>query len=820
MGIFSDLLVVDFGSGLATSLTTMILADNGADVVLVEPPGGDPFRDEPAWVMWNRGKKSIILDPASGADAELGRQLLERADILVENASPLTAAGWPLEYEQLRSANPRLIHCSITALGPAGPYADLPTYDPLVEAKGGGCLDLSSWMRRDVPSFRARPNPSYAAANLAIQGLASALVVRAETGLGQHIETSLYMGYECYNFASALPRQSELGLAVPPMPPRPRGSFEPFLPYLPVQCKDGQWMQITNNTDRLFKTWMHVLDLDEIWTDPDLKTAPRIGDEAARWRLVDLIQKGMSAKTFDEWMAIFLEVGLTGDRYLTTEQAMDHPQVRHNGLVADIQQPGIGVVREIGLLAEFAESPGGIQGPAPSPDQDRALVAAQAASVRPAPQANGQQGGQQSAQRPDVSAPPLAGLLVLDFSAWLAGPFASSLLSDLGARVIKIESPMTNDGQRIASGGRIRTFQGKESLVLDLKHPSARRAVTELLARSDGILHNMRPDAAERLGLDYETVRLINPEVVYLYAASYGSTGPGAGRAAFHPTMGALSGGVLRQMGRGNEPAPADAKLSDEQLRATSLSLLRSNETSPDITGALAAGTALAMALYHRQRTGQGQYVETTMLGSNLYLCSENFIRYPGKPAAAEIDREIRGTGALNRLYRTAEGWLMICCPLESEWRGLCRAIGLPELADDYRFASRDSRRRYDNQLIATLGQVFERDTAAHWEQLLRANQVPGVMAEDRSADDFLLLDPQVKQNEFVVEVNDPGTGRMLRLGCGIKFSMTPGRALPAREFGADGRHILSWLGIPDGDIDAMIADGVLVAPDLAAAAN
>jgi crotonobetainyl-CoA:carnitine CoA-transferase CaiB-like acyl-CoA transferase len=809
MEIFAGLLVVDFGRGLATSLTTMILADNGADVVLVEPPGGDPFRSEPAWIMWNRGKKSIVLDPASAEDAELGRQLIARADILVADTSAV--AGWALEYDRLQPENPRLIQCSITALGPVGEYADLPTYDPLVEAKGGGCLDLSSWMRRDVPSYRARPNPSYAAANLAVQGIAAALVVREQTGLGQHVETSLYQGYECYNFGSALDLQSERGLAVPPKPPRPKGSFEPFLPYLPVQCKDGQWMQITNNTDRLFKTWMHVLDLDEIWTDPDLQTAPRIGDEAARWRLVDMIQKGMAQKTFDEWMTIFLEQGLTGDRYLTTEQAMDHPQVRHNGLVADIEQPGVGIVQEIGLLAEFADSPGQIQGPAPSPDQDRAAVQAVAASAKPeAPQA----------QAPESPAAPLAGMLVLDFAAWLAGPFASSLLSDLGARVIKIESPKTNDGQRIASGGRIRTFQGKESLAIDLKQPSARKALTELLARSDGIIHNMRPDAAARLGLDYETVLQINPDVVYLYAASYGSTGPGEGRAAFHPTMGALSGGVLRQMGRGNEPAPADVALTDEQVRATSLSLLRSNETSPDITGALAAGTAMAMALYHRRRTGQGQYLETTMLGSNLYLCSEDFIRYPGKPAAPEVDREIRGNGALRRLYQTAEGWLMICCPLEPEWRSLCAAIGLPELADDYRFATRDARRRYDNQLIAMLSQVLLQKTAAEWEQVLRSNRVPAVRAEDRSADDFLLSDPQVLQNEFVVEVNDPGSGRMLRPGCGIKFSMTPGRALPAREFGADGRLILSWLGIPDDDIDAMLANGVLVVPELPSASG
>ena len=133
--------------------------------------------------------------------------------------------------------------------------------------------------------------------------------------------------------------------------------------------------------------------------------------------------------------------------------------------------------------------------------------------------------------------------------------------------------------------------------------------------------------------------------------------------------MGALSGGALRQLGRGNEPPAADVPLDEDARYEYSQRMIRSNEASPDITGALGVATALSLGLLHRQRTGRGQYIETTMLASNLLLCSEDAIRYAGKPALPELDGDLRGTGALNRLYRTAAGWLFVCTPTEPEWR-------------------------------------------------------------------------------------------------------------------------------------------------------
>ena len=257
-------------------------------------------------------------------------------------------------------------------------------------------------------------------------------------------------------------------------------------------------------------------------------------------------------------------------------------------------------------------------------------------------------------------------------------------------------------------GGRARTFQGKESLAIDLKSEEGRAAVQRLVAQADAVMHNMRGDAAARLGIDYETARETESSPCLPVRRLVRVDRARAGRAAFHPMMGALSGGALRQLGRGNEPPAADVPMDAEARYELSLRMLRSNEASPDITGALGVATALSLGLLHRERTGQGQYIETTMLASNLLLCSEDAIRYAGQPDLPELDSDLRGTSALNRLYRTADGWLFLSTPTEPEWRHLCAAVGHAEWAGDPRYRTAATRRRFNDQLLAELATALE----------------------------------------------------------------------------------------------------------------
>jgi crotonobetainyl-CoA:carnitine CoA-transferase CaiB-like acyl-CoA transferase len=807
--VFSGIRVACFGSALALDLAALVLADNGAEVVRVEAPGGDPRRALPAWRMWNRGTQSIALDPAAGPDRAAAQALASRADVLLEAWRPGAAGSWGLDRADTADRLPRLIHCSITAFGPAGPLAWVPAYDGVVEAKCGTAADLGRAMHRDDPAYRARPNPSYAAGMVAVQAICGALISREHDGLGQHIDTSLYQALLSYEFQGALRRQSALGILNPPLPEF-RAAWEPFLPYLAVRCADGQWMQITNNTARLFRQWMDVIGLSSIWSDARWKGAPNQFPSAeAKLQLARLILARMRARTFDEWIKVFVAEGLTGDRFLTTQQALDHPQVRHNGSVITVDDPELGPAVQLGPLVAFADSPSRIQGPAPALDSARGTLLAEVAapSAPAAPPARQRRAEPAGARRPGAG--PRAGLLVLDFASWLAGPFGTSLLADMGARVIKVESP-AGDDLRWAIDGRARTFQGKESLVLDLKQPEGREVIGKLLARADAVMHNMRGDAAARLGIDFPAVQALNPDVVYLYAGSYGSTGPGAGRAAFHPMMGALSGGVLRQLGRGNEPPDADVPLSADAVLQYALAMARANEVSPDVTGALAVGAALSMALLHRQRTGRGQYLETTMLASNLYICSEDGIRYRGKPPQPAVDGNLRGTSALNRFYGAADGWVFLCCPTQAEWLRLGAALDQPGWASDPRFTDDAARLRFNDQLIAELSAAISGRRAGDLEELGAACDLACVQA-GTAGDDFFLQHPQSTGSGFVVQDSYPGVAAYFRAGCAAHFSRTPGTARVAHQFGQDGPAILAELGYDEPDIAKFLGSGLLV---------
>ena len=653
--------------------------------------------------MWNRGKKSVALNLESGEGREAARRLTQAADVVIENAITGVMDGLGLGYDDLSKANPGLVYCSITAFGSKGAYKGYPAYDGVVEAKGGGYQSLAGWTGLKGPFFRVRPDASWSAANIAVQSIVGALRVRRVTGKGQRVETSLYQGMTCYDAAAAVATQVRMGIVDDPdaLGPSSRGGGTPnhlLLNYMVARTKDGQWMQMTNNTTRLFPMWMETIGLSHIFEDEKFKGAPftfASRDDCIELRRIVLAK--MQEKTLDDWIELFIERGLAGDRFQTTQECMDHPQTRYNGGVIELDDPEVGRTKQLGPLVRFAETPSVIRGGAPRVGEhnDELLAKPPTPATAPAPS------GGPAPKRP------FDGVTILDFSTWLAAPLGTALLADLGARVIKVES-LAGDEFRTRTKGRSKTFHGKESLSIDLRRKEGREIAHRLVEKADAIMHNMRGDAPKRLGVDYETVREINPEIIYHYAGSYGSGGPGAGRAAFHPTAGALAGGALWQLGRGNEPPPADEPMTIDEIDAKSLELYRANEGSPDVSAAVAVGTAMALALFAKERTGKGQYLETTMLTSNSYVTSDDFIRYEGKPPRREPDRLLRGLGALQRLYRTADGFISLTCTTQQEWERLCEAIGRPTLAADPRFADHEARATHDAQLMAALGLAFK----------------------------------------------------------------------------------------------------------------
>jgi crotonobetainyl-CoA:carnitine CoA-transferase CaiB-like acyl-CoA transferase len=396
----------------------------------------------------------------------------------------------------------------------------------------------------------------------------------------------------------------------------------------------------------------------------------------------------------------------------------------------------------------------------------------------------------------------LDGVTVLELAAQYAGPFGPALLADLGARVIKIE-PFEGDTMRQIPFIAAKTTQGKESIAIDLKAPEGREIVHRLVAHADLLMHNYRPGVPERLGIDYATLKAINPQLVYLYAGAYGADGPYCRMPAYHPIAGAICGNAVQQAGAGYPPPP-EADLSFEALKAASLRLSRANEGNPDPNSAMVVGTALLTGLLARERHGIGQEMRTTMLCSNAYAMSDDWIRFPGKAPRRTVDADLYGLGALYRLYDAAEGWVFLACLTDREWQNLCAGLEAPDLAADARFRDAASRGENDAALAERLATLFRRRPADAWEAALTARGVGCVRADGPTFSRFFGSDPSVREVGFIADVVHPEFGPHWRHGNTVHLSRTPGRLGPGTLPGEHSRAILAALGYDDAAIAAL----------------
>jgi crotonobetainyl-CoA:carnitine CoA-transferase CaiB-like acyl-CoA transferase len=798
MAIFEGLNVVEMGAGsVAASLTGVILADAGARVVKVEPPDGDALRrvDPSGFLVWNRGKESLVADLRTTAGQEQLRELAARADVVIEGFAPGTTDHWGIGADALRATSPALVHCSITGFGRNGEYASLKGYDSLVAAKAG-LWARGSWGHRAGPMMYPVPWASYGAAAQAVAGIAGALLVRERTGRGQRVDATLVAGLDPleYFVGTIVQLAAKRGEAASADSRSATGASRYGV--LAV-TRDGRMLQTSTLLPHQGRALSEVAGITEQLDDPRFQRLPMFDtlDDAQEWE--DLLLEAFRQRDLADWLPrleassdIAFEVGVT------SEEGLDHPQIVHNGDAITIDDPVVGAMRQVGPIGHFENSPFVVERPAPALGEHGGPFVA---GARPA-------GGA------EAPAHPFAGVTIVEFGCFYAMPYAVTMAASLGARVIKIEDA-TGDPHRLSFGPEVasnKTTAGKESISLDLRSPEGRAIAQQIVARADVFVTGFRTGVAEKLGLGYDELRARNPRLLYVHGAGYGTDGPYAQRALYAQAAQAVAGSFGRQVGYWSDPEK-NIGMSVPELQAVVLPRL-SQIIDGDSNAALGLFAALALGIYHQARTGEGQFLRTSMIAGNAWAYSDDFCTYDGKPPVALCDDENWGTSALDRLYAAADDtYVCLAVRSEGEFRSLVSVMGLPEIADDERFTTDAGRREHDGTLGAALASRFRDKPAAEWESALTAADVGCVAVNTDGHPVFTSYDPVLRETGLTVTFEHPLFGEMVRAAPPVSFSETPARVAPPCLRGQHNREILTELGYSDTEIAALEASGAVI---------
>jgi crotonobetainyl-CoA:carnitine CoA-transferase CaiB-like acyl-CoA transferase len=395
-----------------------------------------------------------------------------------------------------------------------------------------------------------------------------------------------------------------------------------------------------------------------------------------------------------------------------------------------------------------------------------------------------------------VPVPPLDGYRVLELAHLIAGPVAGLYLADLGADVVKVESPDGGDAARTVyagPGGDSPVFlavnRNKRSLALDLRRPEGRAVFRRLVERADVVIEAYRGGTAERLGIDYASLAPCNPRLVYCSLSAFGPTGPWRDKPGLDMLVQAM-GGLMAVTGEpGGGPVLTGAPVVDT-------------------IGALLAGQGILTALLHRERSGEGQRVDVSLLDGLLLAHVARLSVFlatgeePGRLGSAHPHM------APFQAFRCRDGWIYVAVWLERLWPPFCEAIERPDLAADPRFATGAARVRHRAALAAALDEVFATATVEEWLARLQARDVLCAPV-NRYRD--LPTDPQVVASGMLVEQDHAPAGRIRTLATPVRFSRTPGTVrTPAPALGEHTDAVLAEAGLAPDEIDRLRADKVV----------
>src|SRR6202046_1946961 len=382
-GPLAGLRVLDLSNSVAGAQASQTLADFGAEVVYVEPPGGSPLRDLPSFPMIGRGKKSMVLDLHDAGDATLARTLASGAEAGVATFRAGGREGPGLGYEALSAATPRLVYGSVTGFGRTGPYANVKGYEALVMARVGALWASQAMVSREGPAHVSVPYCSYGASQQLLTGICAALHERERSGLGQRVDATLvngvaslgtwnwYLNVITSKFPDAFTPSSPIGQYGTPLTPM-------VFMLLIALSKDGRWLQFSQVQLHLYMEMLKVMGLDYMLQDDEWKDAVWAADSPKTGEYWDKLYEAVQAKTLADWNEVFEnDHDVWAETMRHGSELLDHPQMQHLGAVVEIDDAERGLVRQPGPIVKMSETPAVLERGAPELDADGAALRAE-----------------------------------------------------------------------------------------------------------------------------------------------------------------------------------------------------------------------------------------------------------------------------------------------------------------------------------------------------------------------------------------------------------------------------------------------------------
>jgi len=388
----------------------------------------------------------------------------------------------------------------------------------------------------------------------------------------------------------------------------------------------------------------------------------------------------------------------------------------------------------------------------------------------------------------------LEGVKVLDLTIWQQGPVATQMLADMGADVIKIEDRLKGDPGRglVCDGSILNTYfechnRNKKGFTLDLKKKEGQEVLYKLAEKADIFVQNLRPGVAERLNVSYAKLSAINPRLIYASASGFGMSGPDREKPSFD-VIAQGRGGMLSVSGEPNNPPP----------------LIQVNGAA-DWVGAVMLSYGIMVALFERERSGVGQEVDVSLLGSQAAMGQLALQRclFSGKAPRKMSRAKVRN--ALWNTYEASDGKWVIIAALQSQrfWPDFCRVLQIQQMENDPRFNSIDNRGDNAVELITILDKVFATKPRDEWIRRLESVDIPCGPVNDYTD---VIADPQVAANDYIVDFDHPSAGPIKMVGIPVGLSRTPGAIrIPAPEFGQHTEEVLlDWGGFEWEEIEQL----------------